>query len=402
MTNRLVIAIVFLIMVLGTAVSCNVQDADMPDDPADNPNEALYRDVSAENLPQGGIAEGSKAVSATDVDGDSDNDIVIAAQSSPNKVLINNGEGVFEDESTGRLPQKEGDSQDVTAADFNGDALVDLFFANEETRKNELYLNEGDGIYTDASDRIPLEGFSLSVAAPDLDNNGDTDLVIGNSGDNYVLLNNGDATFTAASQLIPPSTAATRDIEITDIDLDGDVDLFTANSDNNRLLINTGNGFFQNQTASRLPLVSAVELTFDIETADVNGDGYADLFFANTAFQSGVDARNRLFVNTGNGVFRDTTLANLPGDFTNTTSAKFTDIDNDNDPDLLTANANGGLRILINDGDGNFTEETGRWLPDGLDLPVNDIAVSDFDGDGRTDIYLSSATQPNVLLLRNQ
>ncbi len=238
------------------------------------------------------------------------------------------------------------------------------------------------------------------MLSADLFNDGDQDLLIGNEGQNFLLANNGSGTWTFFPENLPSQSGITYDIAAGDISGDGLIDLIVANNSDNQILINTGNGFFESQTATRLPLIDAFEETRDVEIADLNRDGALDIYFSNVGFQATAEAQNRLLINNGNGVFRDSTGSHLPELSTNTVAAEIEDLNGDDFPDIITGDFDGGIRVLINDGNGRFTNKTESWIPAQITPPVEDLVVANFNDDQLPDLYICSRSGNDLLLLQ--
>ena len=66
---------------------------------------------------------------------------------------------------------------------------------SEDDKTNELYLNRGDGTFEDGGSRIPVTGTSNSVVVVDINSDGAPDILIGNNGQNNLLINNGKGYF---------------------------------------------------------------------------------------------------------------------------------------------------------------------------------------------------------------
>ncbi|MDZ7682319.1 MAG: VCBS repeat-containing protein [Fodinibius sp.] len=240
-----------------------------------------FRNASDGSLPTNVQATTSQA-RAADIDDDGNLDLVLAVAFARNRILINSGDGTFADESNSRLPAQNYDSQDVTVADLNSDGNLDLFFVGNQNQTNELYINDGRGVYSDLSNRIPVSGNFTSVEALDIDGDGPVDILMGNIGQNTMLMNSGNAFFNNQSlQRLPQISDATHDITFADITGDNLRDIIVGNENGNRLLINTGSGFFADQTASRISFPNSIEETQDVNVADVDGDGDRDLYFGN-------------------------------------------------------------------------------------------------------------------------
>lgn len=399
----------FLVLFL---CGCTIEAVDQSGN-GGNDTTAVFQDVSATNIPVNNLSGNSMDAEAADIDGDGDLDLVIAIEFFPNKILINDGNGVFTDESDNRLPGRDFDTEEVVIADFDGNGSPDLFFASEDNGTNEYYLNSGDGIFTDASNRISARGTSNVAVAADINDDGFQDVLIGNNGLNVLLINDGQGFFTdQSSSRLPQVPDITQDLTLGDIDNDGDPDLLIGNEDGNQLYINTGGGFFTNRTQTRLPLRDTIEETRDVDLADIDNDNDLDIYFANVIlFQPGNSAHDRLLVNN-QGSFTDVTQNQLPALNTNTFDADFFDIDRDGDFDIITGNfgnldnatgnftGNNFARVFLNDGSGFFSDQTDAFLPENFSPAVVDFEIADFNGDGLFDIYVANFRSPDVLLLQ--
>lgn len=363
---------------------------------------AIFKNVTSSDLPDYPDATSPKA-KAGDIDNDGDLDIIVAVSFGPNRVLINNGAGQFSDESSTRLPQQNYDSQDVTVTDLNSDGNPDLFFVGNQNQTNELYINNGAGTFSDLSNRIPVSGNSTAVEATDIDGDGPVDIVMGNIGQNVLLINSGNAFFNNQTlQRLPQFSDPTQDIALADLTGDNLRDIIVGNQSGNRLLVNTGSGFFADQTGSRIPFTGDIEETQDVNIADIDGDNDRDIYFGNTGFQQGSNPQDRLLINNGQGFFTDVTADQLPAISTFTFDAEFGDLDNDGDPDLIVGNYDGGMRILINNGNGFYTDKTAAWIPENFTPYVLDLEIADFNSDGRPDIYVAVDNGQNQLLIQRR
>lgn len=399
-----IVNIAFLVLITMVGSACGIKTLDSEPEEPGEPDTTPYQNVSSPNLPLNSLAGNSMDARPADIDADGDTDLVVAVEFGANKLLINIGSGVFTDQSADRLPAFNFDSEDVEVADFDGDGDLDLFFASEDNLTNEFYLNTGSTVFFDAINRIPVTGRSNTAAAADVDGDSDIDLLIGNNGQNVILINNGNAFFSdQTGQRLPRRLDITQDIEFADIDSDGDPDILVANEDDNRILINTGAGFFEDQTPSRLPLISGIEETREVDLGDIDGDSDQDIYFSNVQlFQLRANPQDRLLVNDGQGVFSDVTSAQLPQITTNTADADFLDIDGDGDPDILAGDFNGGARVFINNSSGTFADSTAKWLPANFTPRVVDFEAADYNGDQLPDIYIANFQSADALLIRRR
>jgi len=372
----------------------------------------LFREVTQTCLPTEPLRGLSMDAHPIDVESDGDLDLLIAHEHRPNILLINNGSARFTDESEQRIPQVARDSEDIEVSDLDGDGHQDAVVVSEDDRKNELYLNHGDGTFEDAAGRLPAEGTSNAVEVADLNGNGHPDLVIGNDGQSRILINEGDAQFTDETERrLPVDLETTQDFALGDVDGDGDLDLLVGNEGDNRLWLNADDGFFEEAPQGAIPLRSAPEETREADLGDIDGDGDLDILFTNTEiFVDGADPQNRLLINDGSGTFEDVTTRQLPADRDDSFDGDFVDVDADGDLDIVTCNTDverkGGLnikpapyRVYVNDGEGNFSEGTDRVYPKGVRGRGFDAEAADFNGDGRLDLYLASRCGVDRLLL---
>ncbi|MFP6872137.1 MAG: FG-GAP-like repeat-containing protein [Verrucomicrobiales bacterium] len=119
-----------------------------------------------------------------------------------------------------------------------------------------------------------------------------------------------------------------------------------------------------------------------ISVGDINNDGRPDLFF------TGGPVPNRLYIQTGNLIFKDITqAAGVAGDHAWGTGSSIIDIDNDGDRDIYVCNYDTANSLYLNQGNGTFIECAKKF---GLDLisAGHTPAFCDFDLDGHLDLYL--------------
>ncbi|MCW5696994.1 MAG: VCBS repeat-containing protein [Bauldia sp.] len=365
----------------------------------------VFRDVTDTNLPAGVLNGASMDARAFDADGDGDLDILVACEFCPNILLINDGNGVFTDESAARIPRTRHDSENIGVSDFDGDGDLDVFIASEDDAIHDFWLNDGTGHFADAGDRIPVRSVTNGVVVADIDGDGWDDLVLAVNGQDHILINDGVGGFrdeTAAR--LPAFADITQGIALGDIDGDGDPDMIFSNEGLDRILLNDGSGVFSGDAVLPAP---APDETREIDLADIDGDGDLDAFAANVRTFMDADPQNRIYVNQGDGTFTEETAARLPPDRENNFYGAFVDIDGDGDPDIVTAHTDnlggpgsGRVRIYINDGTGVFTDETARFLPDTARGNGFDLEFADFDGDGDDDLYLANRHGADRLFLR--
>jgi|GEM_PF-852056 len=346
------------------------------------------------------------SVALGDVDGDGDLDAFIGNDSDPNELALNDGTGVFTS-ATPQIPHDSDNTNSVMLVDVDGDGDLDAFIGNGSPRKrNRLYLNDGGGVFTDATAQIPAHReVTFAIALDDVDGDGDIDALIGNGGEdelNRLYLNDGIGNFSDATSQIPAASFATTAVALGDLDGDGDCDALIGEAGyghlgpQNRLYLNNGMGDFSD-TTSRAP--NFIDLNPAVALGDVDGDGDLDLLMGINTHYTSYDARNRLFLNDGAGCLSDAS-SQIPPHNDSTHAVALGDVDGDGDLDALIANMySDPNHLYLNDGNGVFFDASSQ-IPDYAEYTL-DVAFGDVDGDGDLDVVIVNNYDPNRLFLND-
>ena len=253
----------------------------------------------------------------------------------------------------------------------------------------------------DLKDSLPF----LASAAIDIDGDGTDELFLGGGdaqADAMFAFNNGGFKKLPLS-FAKDAVDATHGAATMDIDNDGDTDLFTARE--------SGVWFHENKDGEfgsvKLPLNLADNTTpLSIGFGDINKDGLADMYIAGyikiglvegeTIFSDNYGGFSYLFLNGGNGTWRDITKEAGVWRQHNTFLGVFADLDNDKDSDLVIAQDTGVVEMYSNNGDMTFTPIEN---PSVYSYPMG-VAVGDYDNDGLVDLYFSNVgyTLPPAIL----
>lgn len=248
----------------------------------------------------GGVAVG-------DINNDGLDDLFFTSNQNENKLYLNKGEFRFEDitASAGMVHVDSSWSTGAAMADVNGDGWMDIYVSNvnylSRKGKNQLYINNGDGTFTEKGEEYGLdfEGYSVQAAFFDYDKDGDLDMFLLNhsvhsvysyqpidsrretdlkSGDR--LFRNDGNRFTDVSQeagIYSSALGFGLGVNISDINLDGWPDIYVGNDfhEDDYLYINNGDGTFRDELREAVRHTS--QFTMSVDIADINNDGKPDI-----------------------------------------------------------------------------------------------------------------------------
>ncbi len=328
-------------------------------------------------------------VSVGDVNGDSLPDLYLSSNLDSNRLYLNQGNFRFEDVTArAGVGGPPGWKTGVTMADVNGDGRLDIYVSAVRyltmLGRNMLYINNGDGTFTDRAESygVAQAGYSTQAAFFDYDADGDLDLfllshsthterAIGNATRRDVrnttaggrLYRNDGSRFTdvsAAAGIFGGIDGYGLGLVVSDLNQDGCPDVYVANDfqEQDFLYYNTCRKTFTESIAKATGHTS--RFSMGVDAADVNNDGLPDIVVGdmlperedvlkssasseayslfNLRVRAGYHpqyARNTLQLNRGNGIFSE--IGFLAGvEATDWTwSLLFADLDNDGLKDLF-------------------------------------------------------------------
>jgi enediyne biosynthesis protein E4 len=345
----------------------------------------------------------------------------------------------------------------VGIGDINNDGLEDVFFASNQG-SDKLYLNEGNFKFKDITEAagISTDGsWSTGVSMNDVNNDGLIDIYVcrvskygvGDKGHNLLYINQGNNKFKESSNEMGLAFAGySTNAAFLDYDKDGDLDMYLLNhtvhsvrsygdiskrAEKDSL---AGDKFFENRIKEEGKFIdvtvasgiysSPLGYGLTVTCADVNNDGYMDIYVGNDFHEN-----DYLYINNGNKTFEESIAKHTSHTTQFSMGADFGDINNDCKIDLFTTDMmpydedvlmvsggedadnvkrikddfgfrpqNARNHLQINQGDGTFSDIAYATKTFATDWSWSAL-MQDYDNNGMNDIFITSGIvkRPNDL-----
>lgn len=245
-----------------------------------------------------------------DINNDDLPDLYFTSNQEGNKLYLNKGNFQFEDITASAGVAGTGHwTNGVTMADVNGDGLLDIYISNSgrsqpETRKNELFINNGDLTFTEKAAEYGIDSETCTTQSIflDIDNDNDLDLFLLNrptaifnsseilalrghvdpeAGD--ILLRNDNGKYVDISKkagIYQNGLGYGLGVVASDLNKDGFIDIYVTNDyvEPDYMYINNGDGTFRDIGKSATNHMS--NFGMGVDAADINNDGWSDIFVA--------------------------------------------------------------------------------------------------------------------------
>ncbi|HMF43083.1 MAG TPA: VCBS repeat-containing protein, partial [Polyangia bacterium] len=283
----------------------------------------------------------------------------------------------------------------LAVGDVNGDGAPDVAVANDTQASVSVFINRGDGrLMSPVTYPAGAGDGARALAVADLDHDGRPDLVVGNGDTVSVLRNAGAGTFSAPVEY--PTGSRPIDLSVADLNGDGWADLAVLNADTATisLLVNdrTGSLVPTAEVPAQL-IVGSNPSAFKIAAGDLDGDGRLDLVVSSGTDEG--DGFISVLRNLGGGTF------SAPVEFQTRSwvggSLALGDLNGDGSRDVVTGDYSGTVVVLLNNGDATFT----RASDYAAGVALGQVAIVDFDGNGKPDIAVADGAGIGLDLLVN-
>jgi hypothetical protein len=304
--------------------------------------------------------------------------------------------------------------------DFENNGQLDIVTSDfGQCAPMHFFHNSGDGTFTDRTKQAGLSEQlgGLNLIQADYNNDGCTDILVLRGAWEFpqrksLLRNNCNGTFTdvTASAALAEPASSTQSAVWADIDNDGFLDLFVANEDRpSQLFRNRGDGTFED--ISHKAGIDRTAYSKAVVAADYDNDGYVDFYVSN------LNGDNFLYHNNHDGTFSEVAAQAGVQKPWQSFPAWFFDYDNDGWPDIFVAgyyvsvdetirsylgmppNAE-TLKLYKNLGNGTFRDVTAEVGLNRVLMPMGSN-FGDIDNDGYLDIYLGTGNPSYGSVLPN-
>lgn len=352
-----------------------------------------------------GVDDGS--VTFVDMDGDNDLDVYILGQSDYGfaiaKLYVNDGQGHFTEKIPLSFPVFT--SSSIAFADIDGDNDADYVITGYDGSgypKAYKFANQGDGTFFYSGGLPFVQVGNGSTTFADVDGDTDFDLII--SGKNSagtaltrMYLNDGTGNFSEATG-VPFEDVYSSSIAFSDVDGDNDLDVFITGENNSgggiaKLYTNDGTGNYSEMSGTPFEGVYSSSIAF----IDIDGDNDQDVLITGEN-NSGIRIA-KLYTNDGTGSFSE--AAGTPFEGVYSGSIAFADVDGDNDPDVIITGQNNASssvsKLYINDGAGNYAEVSGTHFEN---VAGSAVAFADVDTDSDSDLIITGRNNLGVRITK--
>jgi len=343
----------------------------------------------------GTFAQGNFTTGA-DLDNDGDNDIIRIFENGGNDRKIRwyentDGLGTFANAQTliplQNLPQTSNqDSKSLQLIDIDGDNLLDVVFNESKTSTLSTFKNLGNNTF--GSEVVVADNFINinSIFVEDI--NGDTqpDILTTSREDCQIAWFSNDGLGNFSNENFVSTYAyLVNHTDAGDLDGDGNPDIVSSSHADSKLAWYRNTNGFGDFSEDQIIISKDIPFPREAYIVDMNGDGFNDVLCFSYFDSNPDEYKIRWLENDGTGNFiQDHVIDNVSEILTR---IQYTDIDNDGDIDVISAENESVLKLYKNNGDGTFSSAITFSSP-GFYYPLS-LEVGDIDNDGDIDVLAS-------------
>ena len=334
-------------------------------------------------------AADAKSVLAADLDGDGDDDVLSASTSDNTIAWYENTDGAGAFGTQRVISTDVPGAQSVSAADLDGDGDLDVLAAAGGLQNSIAWFENVDGMGNFGSPRVVISDVvPTSAFAADLDGDGDLDVLSATwlFDNNITWYQNTDGLGTfGPPRVITTSAVGAKSVFAVDLDGDGDLDVLSASSDDGKIAWYEnidGSGTFGPQTVIDRPGAAR-----DVYAADLDGDGDVDVLSAS------YDGRAiAWYENVGQPFFTKYTITRSAY---RAESVHAADVDGDGDVDVVSASSGDNKIAWYENTDGLGSFAAQQVITSNADGPQS-VFAADLDGDGDADVVSASGRDDTI------